>query len=167
MARKVAKDVFMNWYGLEVTADAADSTVLASKDFNTGSGIATNVAWRVHMIESIPDMSISAALRLKVALSTRKGLSAFPDINDKGVIAMFDFQAIYATSGAAFLMLPTVASYLPPMIIASPNISMYCITNTNMASQRGVTHIARMGFTAVDLDSEAYRELYGTWNYAD
>lgn len=166
MAKKEAADIYMNWFGMEVTAAAASNT-LSEASMNAMGGVATGKAWRIHEIEWFPNTSATTSIVLDLAISTRKSLSAMPAINDKGLVAVYRLRTFYTANAMDSTEQPIVRGFLPPMIIASPNLSLYCQTNVDHAAQQSVAHRARIGFTVVELDSDAYRELYGTWNFAD
>lgn len=161
------KDIYMNFFSMTVDSGAA-SNALATKDFNTAAGAAMEMAWRIHMIEWFPVFIPASTTRLTIALSTRKGLSSMPNLNDKGTVAKVSFQ--YLATGTGILtqpVLPKVLSYLPPLIIASPRLNLYCIADDNQASMQNVEHEVRIGFTQVKLTSDVYREVFQTWNFAD
>lgn len=168
MAKKhEMRDVFLNFFSLSVTAGGA-SNVLATQAHTTAAGVATQVGWRIHTVEWFPVRSMTASLLVTLALSTRKGLAAMPALGDKGLVAKHETKFVLATSGAGFAPDgPAMQSFLPPIIIATPNLSLYCITDTDHAPQQSVVHRCRIGFTMVELDSAVYTELWQTWNFAD
>jgi hypothetical protein len=165
--RAAARDVYLNFFTLEVTSDAADATALEQSAQNTSAGVATNFAWRIHLLEWYPHADFEGTNVLTVALSTRKSLAAMPSLNDKGCVGIIKLYHDESAAGMADQFMPQQQVYLPPMLIASPSLSLYCQATQNNAAQRGVAHRCRIGFTMVELDSAAYNELWQTWNFAD
>lgn len=167
MGRKAeARDIYLNWFGMEVTS-AANSATLQETAMNSMGGIATRIAWRIHVIEMFPVIGSTTNLGLTLAVSTRKNLAEMPAINDKGLVCFHKTTLYVVTSGGGIIHQPAVYNYLPPMIVASPNLSFYCQTDINDSPQQSKVHSCRIGFTAVELTSDVYQELYGTWNFAD
>lgn len=165
------KDQYMNFFNIE-SASAASSATLVADDNNTGSGMATNLAWRIHKIELTTDMTWNGGAdgnRLIFAVSTRKAASAMPTLSDKGTIAVFQktFNLFGAGTGHTQATDPLVADYLPPLIIASPNLSLYFQSNANFAGAQAKTINCRIGFTTEKLSEGLYREVFETWNYAN
>lgn len=161
------KDTYLNFFSLEVTANAGADD-LASNNQNTAAGPSTQVAWRIHLIEFLPHMEFAATSILNIALSTRKGQSSIPELTDKGTVAVFRVHNKAVTSGIVRDGMPRMYSYLPPIIIAAPNLTVYCQCTTDDSAQRLAKHEVRIGFTAVSItDSGVYNELFQTWNFAD
>lgn len=165
------RDQYMNFFTLDVTTGASSAT-LVNENFNTGAGVATMLAWRIHLVEWHSSGSWSGAAdgnRFRVSLSTRKDLSSIPTLNDKGTICMFNPVAtVYgAGTGSHIMQYPQVVKWLPPILVASPNFSIYAQGSADFAGQQQKKQELRIGFTTEKLTESAYREVFETWNYAN
>lgn len=165
------KDQYMNFFTIEVTS-SSNSANIAEESVPTGSGMATNLAWRIHKVEVFSDNTwtgYTSGSRQHWALSTRKGLSAIPGLDDKGTLCRFatTIQAFGTPANAYQFTQPLVQDFLPPMIIATPNLSFYFVTETNFAGAQNQVQKLRIGFTTEKLTESLYREVFETWNYAN
>lgn len=167
------RDQYLNFFTMDVTS-GADSSSVVTADFNTGAGVATQLAWRIHCLEFYSHGSWSGAtdgMSFSICISTRKGLSALPELEDKGTIARFrPVLTLYATANgtsALHIVYPHKIDYLPPLIVASPSFSIYFQASNNFAGQQSLPQICRIGFTTERLTESAYREVFETWNYAN
>ena len=164
------KDQYMNFFTVNVQS-AANSATLVVGNFNTGSGMATNLAWRIHKVELFTENTWDGAAggaEMLWALSTRKAALALPGLTDKGTITAFRRNiTVVSASGAFSSRAPQTADYLPPMIIASPNLSIYCQTVNNFNGGQNHNQEMRIGFTTEKLSEGLYREVFETWNYAN
>ena len=165
------RDQYMNFFSMEVTSGANAST-LVNENYNTGAGVSTQLAWRIHSVEYYSRGSWSGATdqhRVTCALSTRKDLSAIPELIDKGTIAVFTgVLNVYGTPANAWdNRYPIVQTFLPPMLVASPNFTIYFQANANFSGQQSAVQNIRIGFTTEKLTESAYREVFETWNYAN
>lgn len=165
------KDTYMNFFTMEVTSNA-NATVLEVENYNTGAGVATLLAWRIHCIEWWSDHDWTAGAngtKYRLAVSTRKDLTAFPELIDKGTIAVYEdvFSMWGAGTGHLVARWPLKVDYLPPMLVASPNFSFYVQAETNPAGFNSQANYVRIGFTTEKLTESAYREIFETWNYAN
>lgn len=161
------KDDYLNWFPIEVDS-GADSTTLTSNDENTNASAATKIGWRIHLIEFYMDVGGSTVdeANLTLGLSTRKGLSAMPALTDVGCIALCRMDEGIVTSGYNYHISPIVFNYLPPVLIAGSNISMYFQGSTNNATWQSKTFRARIGYTMIDIAGDAWQELFQTWNFS-
>ena len=165
------RDQFLNFFVLTKPSQAA-ATTLSTADFNTGAGVATMLAWRIHKIEWYNEGSFSGAAdgnAMEVGISTRKSLTVLPSLTDKGTIAVFRLVAtVYgAGTGMTYVEYPKVQDFLPPMLIATPNISIYIDCTADFAGMQSKTQFVRIGFTSQKLTESAYREVFEPWNYAN
>jgi hypothetical protein len=165
------RDQYMNFFTMEVTSNA-DASTIASEDYNTGAGVSTLLAWRIHSVEYLTLGTPSGAVdtyNWQVVVSTRKGLTTIPDLTDKGTIAKFVKTITLYGAGTGFGVgqYPNQTTYLPPMIVASPNFTIYYKGSHNFNGMQSKLHQVRIGFTTERLDDSAYREVFETWNYAN
>jgi phenylacetate-coenzyme A ligase PaaK-like adenylate-forming protein len=165
------RDQYMNFFAMDVTSKA-DSSDVATDDFNTGAGMATLLAWRIHKLEFYSDGHWDGATnghQFSLALSTRKDLAAVPELVDKGCIArMKHTLQLFGTPANTFeSRWPHVMDYLPPIIVASPSFSLYFAATANFAGQVIKAQYLRIGFTTEKVTESLYREIFETWNYAN
>lgn len=165
------RDQYMNFFTLEVTTGASSAT-LVSADFNTGAGVSTQLAWRIHTVEWFIVGSWSGAAdtnNINLAISTRKDQSAVPALTDKGCIAKYRaFISLWGTAGNTLeSRYPVRQEYLPPILVASPNFTIYYKGSADFAGMQAQNVQARIGFTTEKLTESAYREVFETWNYAN
>lgn len=156
------KDLFMNFATVEATWPAV-TTVLTEQRHGTGLTIRGGDMWIIHMIEFhmvIPFVSASIA---KLVLSTVKGAATIPNAGDKGFIAGASLEYFLNTNGGGILKQPDVQHLLPPMPLASPNVSLYIVSEADDAALDGQTVYARIGYTTVPMDPKAYLEIAETW----
>lgn len=170
MARKEGKpnDMFMNFTDVSVTTDASNSTTLVEGKVNTGLSIRGALIWLVHMIECympIKELIGTTAHGMLVALSTRQGLVTMPNIGDDGVLSKFYQVYKLSTQGATELHSPLVNSYLPPIPLATPILSVYAASDVDIASLREALIPMRLGFTTAPLDAAAYTEIAEAWGW--
>lgn len=161
------RDVYMNVFPLEVTF-GADASLLVSANHNTSAGPSSKQAWRIHAIEWMWQGVRGAYNRTEFVISTRKNLAALPQITDMGSVAKL--QKKCASAGAAFLYIdtqPFVQTFLPPMIIAASNLTLYAKSSAADAQANSTKVEARLLYTMVDLTSDIYSELFQTWNFAN
>ena len=161
-----SQDLFMQWYPVRVTLDAADSSALAEAEFTTGLSIRGDYAWIIHRVEmEFPTwLDQTAVVNLQCALSTVNGETVMPEIDSKGVIVRLSqtFVVLVAEAGI-ILKQPHVWTSLPPTIIATPKLSFYCRTTVDNVPFRGDPIIARIGYTTVPIDDKTYLEIAETF----
>ena len=127
------KDIYMNFFSCEVTA-GVNAMTFTGANHNTAAGAMSGRAWRIHLLEWAPAQAFAASATLTLALSTRKGLTTMPSPNDKGLLGLLNLTCIGVTG--QMIKSPMQDIYLPPMIIAAPNISMYCDCDTDDVTKR-------------------------------
>lgn len=165
------KDQFMNFFAMSLQTEAA-ATTFVEESFNTGAGVATLLAWRIHLVEWFTDGSWSGAAdgsNFYITVSTRKGLSVVPALTDKGTIAKLrGVITVYgAGTGAHSNYWPKQDEYLPPQLIASPTIALQWDCSADFAGMQSKNWRIRLGFTTQKLTESAYREVFETWNFAN
>lgn len=156
----------MNFADLSVTLDAANSTTLVEGQFKTGLSVRGQQAWILHSAEVFFADTGAANNIQEIALCTVGELSTMPDLGDKGVILKMRERLLYA--GAAFaqnMLRPMEKNFLPPVPIASPNLSIYAKTGTDEAVLRSEEIQVRLGFTTVPMDAKMVLEIAETWGY--
>jgi len=159
-------DLYMNFLNVDVTTDAADASALESSEINTGLSIRGGLAMLVHKIEIFFPDELVNGVYLECALSTRKGLTTMPGLNDGGCIAKARRTPILA--GAAYGVLveyPQTLDFLPPVPLAAPKISLYAAAEADDASYRSKKIEVRIGFTTQPMESKMYLEIAETWGY--
>lgn len=164
----MAKDLFMNFADVSAMTDAANSGSLVEAAVNTGLSIRGQLIWLIHLIEvtfPILDLHGGTNHQFGMALSTRAGLATMPNIGEGGLIARMTAAMKFTTSGAQMSFTPLVLHYLPPIPLASPQISIYVNTNVDLAGYRAKTIHARLGFTTAPLDAAAYTEIAEVWGW--
>jgi len=167
------RDQYMNFFTMTLQT-GANATTLTNENYNTGAGVSTMLAWRIHQVEYLTNGSWSGATdgsRITMTLSTRKDLAAMPGLNDKGTICQFKrVLTLYATANGTSAVQsqePQVQHFLPPLLVASPNFSIYWSSSVDFAGQQSMYQDIRIGFTTEKLTESAYREVFETWNYAN
>ena len=166
----MAKDTYMNWFTMDVES-TANPTTLVNANFNTGAGVGTQLAWRIHIIQWYSNgvwTGASDGSTINFGLSTRKDLTAMPELTDKGTISRHrQMMTVYSSASTVHTKWPFQERYLPPMLVASPNFSIYFQSTVNFAGQQSKEQMCRIGFTTEKLTESAYREVFETWNYAN
>lgn len=163
--KALARDMYMQFKDVSVEYDGSDSSVLVEGQVDTGLSVRGQLIWLVHLVEFFFADDEGASQAQYVRICTRRGLVVLPDIGDNGVISGAERQLVVITSGTGFTMQPLVNHYLPPIPLASPQLSIYAETRTNEVTLRGDTVEARLGFTTAPLDSAAYTEIAETWGW--
>lgn len=166
MSKVKQQDLFMQWYPIEVTLDAADTTTLTENQITTGLSIRGEYAWLIHRIEYYFDaLYLGGAVdnRVDVAVSVAQGAAAMPAINDPGVIHKLSWAYAFGAAGVQFFDLPRVWSSMPPTIIAAPTLSVYANTVADFASYQGQSIQARLGYTTIPIDQKLYLEIAETF----
>lgn len=165
MGKKTSTDKFMQ-FGVIKGVLTSSSDDLVSANLNTNLSIRGGLAWLIHVVEFIFEGSLFSAAfsSFDMSLSTVKGETVIPDIDDKGVIAFSRFISQYASSGAYNPgAMPKVLSFLPPVPIASPNLTLYGKCSTDAAAMDATAFKCRFGFTTISLDDGMYTEIAETW----
>lgn len=165
MAKSIMpKDAFMNFAVLHADTDASASDTLVEAVLNTGLSIRGMLIWLIHLVEvHVPMAEID--MEFQYCLSTRQGLASMPDLIDDGVISRGGLQTKLTTSGLAILEKPHAMHYLPPIPIATPQVSLYVRAAPDDASARNKPCDMRIGFTTAPLDAAAYTEIAETWGW--
>lgn len=158
------KDAFMNFKGVKVSLDAADSSALVEARLETGLSIRGGLAWLIHKIE-VYMKAADADYTLRVALSTRQGLTGIPLLNDDGTVCYFEERGMLVTEGFPIIQRPLQAGYLPPVPLASAMLSLYAKTAADVATLRAKEIELRIGYTTTPLDAALYTELHETWGW--
>lgn len=160
------RDLFLNFMDLTAKYDATDSSSLEETEFGTGLTIRGGLAFLIHQVEVIFP-TFAADNDQLCMLCTEKGKSAIGanQFGDKGVIAYFQRQWAYVTSGGGVIDTPMIARFMPPVPVAAPNISVYLKTSADEAALRAAPVGVRLGFTTVELDPALYTEVAETWGY--
>lgn len=164
---KVVKsaDAFLNFATFSGTFDAADSSVLVEIPVNTGLSIRGALIWLMHLVEAHFEF-VPAAVTARAALSTRQGLVAMPVLGDDGLVALFELTVLFAGAAyAAPIIQPLVQHFLPPIPLATPQLSLYTATGADVAGMRGDKVDLRIGFTTAPLDGAAYVEVAEAWGW--
>ncbi|GAG78189.1 unnamed protein product, partial [marine sediment metagenome] len=151
-------DLFMQFKSLEVLTDVSDSETLVEAPFATGLSVRAPLLWLIHQVEfmiPIADwMSLPDEHALSVAVSTLQGLTAIPDLGAHGTIAKYETALSHgagADEGFAIAS-PVKSAFLPPVPIASPNVSVYCRVAPDSAIIRGKKIEIRIGFTTAPVE---------------
>lgn len=160
------KDLYLQFADVSVDLDASDSSTLVNEKVDTGLSIRGQLIWLIHQIEILFSTDeAQASVTQQLAICTRSGLTALPNLGDAGVLCKAEKQFLFATSGLALEYSPLSLKYLPPIPIAAPSLYVYAKTNTDSSFLRGDTIETRFGFTTAPLDSKAYTEIAETWGW--
>ncbi len=158
------RDVYVNFFPMQVLF-GANASVLVQNNHNAPMGMGLGFAWEIHSIDWYPPPFADGASAIATfAISTRRGLTTMPVLTDKGTLAVFKTSLLWQTSGASYQVLPERTSWLPPVVLASPNMSLYAQVSATHASFNSKLVEARINFTMVELDKALYEELFQTWN---
>jgi hypothetical protein len=160
------KDIYMNFYNLSVTTETV-ATALAEGQHHTAMGPSMNIAWEIHSAEVFFPPIAAVTAEIVVAVSTRRGLAAMPELNDKGLVALWRMSHLFSGSVGATQREPQKQNWLPPMLLAAPNLSVYAQASVDTSWTDDAPIPVRIGFTMVTLDTPLYQELFQTWNFAD
>lgn len=158
-------DLYMNFSSFKGALDGTDSTTLVEVIVNTGLHVRASLIWLIHLVEAHV-VYPTAAVEIQVAFSTRQKLASIPELGDNGLIALFGQKTVTSAGGFHSLQeAPQRQAFLPPVPLATPAISMYLATVTDVAGVRGQPVAARLGFTTAPLDAQAYTEIVETWGW--
>ena len=173
----MASDIYLNWVALQVRShptqpDELSGGLPSNGQIVTGMGVATKEAWRIHKVEVYPGNGYGNALDdhvMEIVLSTRSASTTLPGLDQKGTIVAYRerMNQHLAGTGTGIRISPFVYDYMPPMIIASPRLNLYTITNQAVAGFADKVHFIRIGMTAEKLTDAGYREVWETWNFAN
>lgn len=164
MAKAKMRDLYMNIFPFSVTlADPADTFV--EQKHATGMSIRGGLAWLVHLVEIAFLKGMSVTNHVAVTVSTVANLGAMPDVADKGTLVAGALDHVFTTSGRAFHVRPSAWHFLPPLPIATANISAYAQCESDEVALQLATINGRLGFTTVELDAALYTEIAETWGY--
>ncbi len=163
-------DEYLNFFTMKLTSAAAANTLVEKND-KTSMGAFTKQAWVIHQVEFFSHGSWSGAgdgIGTSWALSTRKGLAAFPELTDIGSIANIDHAMTLGAAGDGVFVTewPSKIHYLPPIIIAAPTLAFYFQASADFAGQRLTDQHVRIGFTAEELTADKWQEVFQTFNFA-
>lgn len=145
-------------------ASGADASVLAEGTAATGLSIRGQYAWLIHELQfDAPKPPDGADFYLNACLSVVGGETAMPELDDKGVIEKFTSYGLFTTSGYQVKeWCPRKVTWQPPVIIASPQLSMY-VQGTNDAALNSKTYRMRIGYTTIPMSQSEYLEIAETW----
>ncbi len=158
------KDLYMNFKEITVVTDAANSVTLVEASVDTGLSIRGGFMWLIHLVEMEFDMPfIGTTHSLYAALSVLKGRAVLPTYGQNGLITRYvrTFEAL--TSGFTNVQEPNRFSFLPPIPVAAPNLSLYAKSSLDHATLRGKDIHCRIGYTTTKLDSAAFLEIAEAW----
>lgn len=160
-----AKDLYMNFKSASLTLNASNSTTLEEEEIETRMSIRGEFCWLIHLIEwFFPAPVNSTPLRPRAALSSQSGLSTFPSLADKGLIALVEnYGDVLGTDGGGSVNLPMRTTYLPPIPYANPDAYLYANSVVDSAQLRSAPVAVRIGFTTEDLDNLMYAEIQEVW----
>ena len=167
MAKESSTDAFLNFKSWISATNATNAETLVEKKLNTGLSIRGKLVWLVHLIEIFIDARAESGVeaRYQWALCTVAGLGALPRLTDKGVIAAGEQLFLFQTNGAESYKTPQQLTYLPPIPLAAPALSLYCRADLDNATFRALDVSVRVGFTTAPLDLGMYTEIAETWGY--
>lgn len=160
----ITTDLFLNFKAITCLTDAADSATLAEAKINTGLSIRGMIIWLIHLLEVHMPLA-GATCTVRAALSTRQGLTSMPSQIDDGLICRWEQKQDIAAAGALVVVYPHAAHYLPPIPIATPEISLYVDASPDIAGMRAKPVDVRLGMTTSPLDAAAYTEIAETWGW--
>jgi len=161
-----AADQFMNFAGVESRTDAVDSTVAEETELRTGLSVRGKLIWLIHQVEWWPTVLTGNIDNIRMAISTRKGLGIVPALTDDGTVCIMENRMVgAAAAGLAEDDSPKKLTFLPPVPIASPTLSVYIASTQNHADAVDKLCAMRIGFTTSELDSAAYTEIVETWGW--
>lgn len=155
------KDAFLQFAVVKVTTDAANSTVLVQATLETGLSIRGGLAWLIHLLEWFLPHQAATLADMSGVLCTVKGLTALPALGDKGVLSRAD----WVSNSASEMWQPHRQSFLPPVPIASPSLTLYAKSTADVAGLRGKEAHCRIGYTCITLDAALYQEIAEVWGW--
>lgn len=162
--KEAPTDAFMQFKEFKLTAPS-DTSTLKEEKVPTGLSVRGQLAYLIHLVQVWPH-NLSPNFKFWTwALCSVEGLSAMPQVSDKGVVAKGEQRLVIA--GAAYathIVGPMAQSFLPPVPFAAPNLSLYWQGAANHADGSG-DYYARIGFTTAPMDSAMVLEVAETWGY--
>jgi len=158
------KDLYMNTCRIKLKTAASSVTLVEAKK-DTGLSVRGGLIWLLHAVEFFFVAAHSTTVRSKLLLSTVPDLATFPALGDRGVISVGEVLTMLSSSGGGWLKQPIVNKYLPPIPLASPNISLYWMSSVDVAEIRLVDMEARLLFTTAPLDQKTYVEIAEVWGW--
>lgn len=156
-------DVFMQFASWSLTWAPVTTTVVEEPK-NTGLSVRGGLMWIIHMIDITGVfVPIVHGNTIFACLSTVSGATVQPTAGDKGYLGGFSHTLSAPAAGATNSSLPESIHYLPPVPVASPNISGYISGEFDDTSLDGRTMHIRVGYTTTPLDAKSYAEIAETW----
>lgn len=160
-------DLFLNYVSIKLTTGAS-ATTLVEQSLPTGLSVRGQYGWAIHAVEFMLSQRWVATAAaptgvVQLGLTTKRGLAAIPSLGDDGTLAVHEEVRTFITSGETAIVRPHVVYMSPPVIIASPNLSLYWKASFDHAPLRAAEVIARIAYTTFALDSAAYTEIAETW----
>ncbi len=157
------RDLFMQFKYIDVTT-GADASAIVEGEASTGLSIRGAYGWLIHELQlDVPKPPDGQDFYLNVVLSVVQGETDMPELDDKGVIEKFTSYGLFTTSGYQVKeWCPRKVVWQPPIIIASPHLSLY-VQGTNDAAFNSKKFRARLGYTTHPLSSPEYLEVAETW----
>ena len=164
--REAPRDLFMNFAGIPAVTHATDSSVVQETQIHTGLSIRGALIWLVHLVEVAIHEFTANINNVTIAVCTRSGLTVMPDVHDNGVLTKVQARTsgVWA-SGLAQITNPIRNSYLPPVPLAAPQLSVYTQSSIDHADGRGKDASVRICFTTAPLDAQAYTEIAEAWGW--
>ena len=163
--------IFMNFATIDSEFAVPTTTVLVERTLSTGMTPFSDRPWGwvVHKIEiEIANISqVDASNNILMALSTRQGLAAMPMLTDVGTIWKGGYMATLDTNGKAGSPLPMTTEYLPGILFATPEISLYLATAVQNTDLDGTPVGIRIGFLTVPMTQQRWNEVNQTWSLAE
>lgn len=166
-----SEDIFMNFATMDSLFAAPDSSDLVETRLSTGMTPFSDRPWGwvVHKIEIEIErlFQVDASNAIWVALSTRQGLVAMPDLTDVGTIYKGGYMATLDTNGKAGVALPITEEFLPGILFATPEISLYIASAVQNTDLDGTKFGIRIGFLTEPMTQQRWNEVNQTWSLAE
>jgi hypothetical protein len=158
------KDIFMQFASaVDVLVNAATHTVV-EVPIATAMSVRGAFIWLVHQVEfDFEEWLPNTDAVLRMALSTRQGLAAVPTLDEEGVVAAMTIHEDVVSNGTGVLVLPVTARFLPPVPLATSELSFYFALHAHLAALGNMRCSCRVGFTTAELDAGAYMEIAEVW----
>lgn len=156
-------DLYTQFFVVTNSTDASNSTTLTHTRQSTGLSIDGNRFWLIHAIDYDYTITHAASNRMRSSLAVTDTFTAFPEMDQPGVIDVNKFHATIVTQGISVDDWVRTANFLPPIPIANPNITLYNNTSVDNVAHRNVETHARIRYTTIPANQATILEVSQLW----
>jgi hypothetical protein len=161
-------DRFANLAGKKIVESAANTLTFGEVDF--GIGLGSGVGLLIDQIDYYFDPASNAGVfvanldAFRVGWCSRDTITTLADAYaDPSVIHLSTMQQVFTTSGLAYLMMPLVHKFTPPIIVGTNRGKLYLAVQ-GVSAGGAVTIQSRIYFRYIPLKAQDYLELAEAFN---